>query len=339
MDTQQETVLVTGISGFVAGHVAVALLNAGYSVRGSVRSLSKADGVRKALAKAGADVSALEFCAVDLMQDDGWDDAMVGIDRLCHCASPFVAEEPKDPQELIGPAVEGTRRALNAALKAGVKHIALTSSFVAIGYGGPEKSAAYTEDDWSVVGGPGTSAYGDSKTLAEQEAWKIMREANAEKRLTTVNPVLVLGPALHDDLSTSTVLVKRLLKGEFPFAPRFSIPIVDVRDVAALHVVAVSGSHGGQRILAGDDTLWVLEMAQALRKVVPGARLPKSEAPNFLIRIFGLFDKSVAGIVHELGLKREVDSSRAEAALGRPLIDARDALCETARSLKALGAI
>lgn len=334
MSTQQEKVLVTGISGFIAGHVAVALLNEGYAVRGSVRSLSKVDHVRATLAKAGADVSALEFCALDLMKDEGWDEAMQGIDRLCHCASPFIAAQPKDPQELIAPAVEGTRRALNAALKAGVKHIGLTSSFVAVGWGGPVKTSPYDEADWSVVGGPGTTAYGDSKTMAEQEAWSIMRAAGAEDRLTTVNPSLVLGPLLHDDLSTSALLVKRMLNGEFPLAPRFSFSIVDVRDVAALHVVAVAGSHGGQRILAAGETLWVLDVAKTLREFDPRAKLPKFEAPGFLVHMLAMFDRSVAGILGDLKLKRDVDSSKAEAALGRPLIDVREAILETARSLK-----
>lgn len=328
------TVVVTGISGFVAGHVAIALLNEGYAVRGSVRSLSKADKVCSDLAKAGADTSRLEFVALDLLQDAGWDDAMQGADYLCHCASPFIAHEPDDPQELIRPAVEGTTRALEAALRADIKHIALTSSFIAIGYGGPLKDRPYTPEDWSVVGAKGTNAYGDSKTLAERKAWEIMDAAGAHERLTTVNPVLVLGPVLNDDLSTSTQIIARMMKGEFPAAPKMHIPLVDVRDVAALHVRALDPALGGQRLLAGDETFSMLDIAKAIKTEDPARpKLPTMEAPNIFIRLLAFVDKQAAGIVPELGKIRRVDASAAEAALGRKLISSEDATRATARSL------
>lgn len=328
------TVLLTGVSGFVAGHVAIALLNEGYAVRGSVRSLAKADKVRSDLEKAGADVSRLEFVALDLLKDDGWDDAMQGVDYLCHCASPFIAHEPKDPQDLIRPAVEGTTRALEAALRADVKHIALTSSFIAIGFGAPVKDRAYTPDDWSVVGGKDTSAYGDSKTMAELRAWEIMDAAGARDRLTTVNPTLVLGPVLNDDLSTSTQVIARMMRGEFPAAPKMHISLVDVRDVAALHVRALDPALGGQRLLAGDATTSMLGIAKAIKAEDPSRRkLPTVEAPNIFIRLLGFVDKQAAGIIPELGKVRHVDASDAEAALGRKLISAKDAARATARSL------
>jgi nucleoside-diphosphate-sugar epimerase len=327
-------VLLTGVSGFVAGHVAIALLNEGYTVRGSVRSLAKADKVRSDLAKAGADVSQLEFVALDLLEDDGWDEAMDGVDYLCHCASPFIAHEPKDPQELIRPAVEGTTRALEAALRADIKHIALTSSFIAIGYAGPVKDRAYTPEDWSVVGGKGTNAYGDSKTLAEKKAWEIMDKAGARERLTTVNPALVLGPMLNDDLSTSTQIIAWMMKGEFPAAPKMHIPLVDVRDVAALHVRALDPALGGQRLLAGDKTISMLDIAKAIKVEDPARRkLPLMEAPNIFIHLMAFVDKQAAGIVPELGKIRHVDASAAEAALGRKLISSKDATRATARSL------
>ncbi|MGB0854396.1 MAG: NAD-dependent epimerase/dehydratase family protein [Pikeienuella sp.] len=327
-------VLLTGVSGFVAGHVAVAMLNAGYAVRGSVRSLSSGGRVRADLAKAGADVSRLEFVALDLLKDEGWDDAMAGVDYLCHCASPFVAVEPDDPQDLIRPAVEGTARALEAALRADIKHIALTSSFIAIGYGDTVLSRPYTPADWSTIGGAGNNAYGDSKTLAEQKAWQIMEDADARERLTTVNPVLVLGPVLNGDLSTSTGIIAKMMRGEFPAAPKIHMPLVDVRDVADLHVLALDPALGGQRLLAGAETVSMLDIAKAVKAEDPTRKkLPTMEAPNFFIRLLAYVDKQSASILHELGKVRRVDASAAEAVLGRKLISAEETTRATARSL------
>ena len=259
---------------------------------------------------------------------------MQGADYLCHCASPFIAHEPDDPQELIQPAVEGTTRALEAALRADIKHIALTSSFIAIGYGGPLKDRPFTPEDWSTVGGAGTNAYGDSKTLAEQKAWAIMDAAGARNRLTTVNPVLVLGPVLNDDLSTSIQIIKRMMKGEFPAAPKVNIPLVDVRDVAELHVRALDPALGGQRLLAGAETYSMLDIAKAVKAEDPARRkLPTMEAPNIFIRLMAFVDKQAAGIVPELGKVRHVDASAAEAALGRKLISSEETTRATARSL------
>ena len=332
-------VLITGVSGFIAGQVAKEALAQGYSVRGSVRNLNRAEEVRGVLAKSGADVSALEFCALDLMKDEGWDEALQGVDFLCHCASPFIAEIPKDPDELIRPAVDGTRRAVGAALKAGVRKIALTSSFAAIGFGAPPKSSPYTGDDWTVSGGRGVTPYYESKLQAEKAAWDLVEAAGRRDALTVINPVLVLGPSLHSDLSTSVVLIKRMLKGEFPMAPDYSIPVVDVRDVAALHVRALADDLGGERIIAGEETMSMLQMADALRSVAPNAKLPKRLAPNFMLRLLALFDKSVASITDDLGNHRTVDRGPAEAALGRELIPAREAVVESAKALKAQGVV
>lgn len=332
-------VLITGISGFIAGHIAKQALEAGYAVRGSVRSLKRVDEVRETLSKAGADVSALEFCALDLMKDDGWNEAMAGIDVLCHCASPFIGEIPKDPDELIRPAVEGTERAVSAALKAGVRKIALTSSFAAVGYGETVKSSAYTADDWSAPGGRGMTPYIESKYRAELRAWEMVNGAGAREKLTVINPVLVLGPTLNNDLSTSVGLIRRLLKGEFPLAPDFSFPVVDVRDIAALHVRAFENDLGGQRIIGGEDTISILEMAAILREIAPNARMPKAIAPKFLLRIMALFDSGVAGIIDDIGVTKTVERAPAEAVLGRKLITAREAILESGKALQAEGAV
>jgi nucleoside-diphosphate-sugar epimerase len=213
-------VLVTGISGFLGGHVALQLLKAGYTVRGSVRSLEKADAVRANLGRAGVDTTRLEFVALDLLADKGWSEAMEGVRFLQHTASPFTLEQPGDPRELIRPAVKGTRRAIEAALATQVERVVLTSSIAAIQYGHKDYSRTLTEADWTNVDAPTTGAYPQSKTLAEREAWSLMEAAGRRSDLAVINPAAIFGPLLDNDPGTSSMLVKRLLDGSLPAVPR-----------------------------------------------------------------------------------------------------------------------
>ncbi|RYF88076.1 MAG: NAD-dependent epimerase/dehydratase family protein, partial [Caulobacteraceae bacterium] len=209
-----DRVLLTGISGFLGGHVALQLLDAGYAVRGSVRSLGKADKVRATMARAGADVSRLEFVALDLLSDDGWAEAARDCRYLQHTASPFVLDIPADKMELIRPAVEGTERALHAALAAGVERIVLTSSTAAIAYGHDRsRTAPFTAADWTNLQGDHVPPYQESKTRAERRAWAIMDAAGRHDDLVTINPGGILGPLLDEDPGTSAALVSRLLDG------------------------------------------------------------------------------------------------------------------------------
>ena len=329
-----DRVLLTGVSGFLGGHVALQLLKAGYSVRGSVRNLDKADAVRATLAKAGADVSQLEFVALDLLADTGWDAAMEGVRYLQHTASPFVLNTPSDPQELIRPAVEGTRRAINAAIAAQVERIVLTSSIAAIQYGHTGHTRAFTEADWSNVESPHISAYAQSKTLAERAAWALMDAADRHDDLAVINPAGIFGPLLDNDPGTSSLLVKRLIDGKLPALPKLAMSMVDVRDVAALHVDAMtSPDAGGQRCIASEGTYRMAEVAQMLRPAFPDRRIPTAELPTWVVRIVALFDTDVRDNLHEIGAIKRVDGTRGIARLGRPLIGTDESSIATAKSL------
>lgn len=339
-----DRVLVTGISGFLGGHVALQLLQAGFTVRGSVRNLNKADKVRATLAAAGADVSKLEFVALDLMSDAGWTEAMEGVRYLQHVASPFVTSMPADKMELVRPAVEGTTRALEAAFAAKVERIVLTSSMAAVQYGHDKsRTAPFVASDWTNLGGRGVNAYIESKTRAEKAAWAIAERLGRAKDLAVINPAAILGPLLDEDPGTSGALVQRLLNGSMPAAPNIAFAIIDVRDVAALQLAAMTKPEaGGRRFPAANDTYSLMQAANMVRDRLPpanAAKLPKMQAPDWLVRIIGVFDKDVRGNLGELGIVKRTQALDAKSLLGRPFIPADDAVLATAQSLIAHGLV
>jgi len=336
-----DLVMLTGVSGFLGGHVALELLNQGFSVRGSVRDLKKAGKVRATLSKAGADVSKLEFVVLDLLSDSGWDAAMDGVRYLAHTASPFVTEMPRDKNELIRPAVEGTKRAVAAALKAKVEHIVVTSSMAAIMYGHDRaRTAPFTEADWTDLAGRDANAYVESKTRAEKEAWFLVDAAGRHDDLTTINPSAIFGPLLDDDAGTSVALLARMFDGSLPAAARISFVSVDVRDVAAAHVAALTAPAArGRRFVMGSGTLSLMQMADILKKAVPdrAGKMPRFEVADWLVRIVAIFDKDVRGNLGELGVVKYADASAVEGLLGRKLIGPGDAVIASANSLIANG--
>jgi nucleoside-diphosphate-sugar epimerase len=335
-------VLVTGGSGFLAGHCIIQCLEAGHDVRATLRDASRADKVRAELARAGAQGLRLSFAAADLERDAGWPEAMAGCDFVLHVASPFPVNVPKDENELIRPARDGALRVLKAARAAGVKRVVLTSSFAAIGYGHRNQTAPFDETSWTDLDGPGVSAYPKSKTVAERAAWDfVAREGGPE--LAVVNPTGIFGPALGPDLSTSVVYVKRMLDGAMPGLPRLSFGVVDVRDVADLHLRAMTDPRAkGERFLAvSGEFIQLGAIAEILKsRLGLAARRVKTRVlPDFMVRLAGLFDPTVRQIVPELGKMKNATSAKAERLLGWSPRSREEAIVASGESLIKLGIV
>lgn len=282
----------------------------------------------------------LTFAKADLMSDDGWSEAAKGCDYLLHVASPFPPAVPKHEDELIIPAREGTLRALKAAKAAGVKRAVVTSSFAAIGYGrAGNPSKPFSEEDWTDPAGSDVRAYVKSKTIAEKAAWDFAHREGLE--LAVVNPVAVLGPVLGKDYSTSIEIVKKLMDGSFPGCPKIGFSIVDVRDVADLHIRAMRDpAAAGQRFLATNEQFcWMSDVAKILKARMGDAarRVPTRTLPNWLVRIVARFDPVVGQIIPELGRVRPATGEKACRMLGWTRHSTEDAIVATADSLIALG--
>jgi dihydroflavonol-4-reductase len=332
-----KTVLITGASGYIGKHITLQLLNQGYEVRASVRNLSKSAEVISAVESGLIDKtnlsSRLTFVELDLEKDAGWDVALKGVDFLLHTASPFPIASPKDENDLIRPAVDGTLRALQAAKNAGVKRVILTSSVAAIyGCDLPAGKTDYDETIWTDVSHPiGRVAYTKSKTLAEEAAWDFVKNQAPEIALTTINPVLVLGAPLDNNFGSSISLVERILKGKDPMLPDIQFSIVDVRDVARMHVAAISNdATKNERLLATSATYSFVGIAKYLKSVYPKSQIKTGQAPSALIKILSLFDGDIKAILPMLGKPMMISGAKAQRILGIKFIPAEVTLRESA---------
>jgi nucleoside-diphosphate-sugar epimerase len=337
-----ETVLVTGGSGFIGGHCILQLLAAGYRVRTTVRDLKREGEVRATLKASGGDAGErLSFFAADLEKDAGWAEAVTGCDFVLHVASPLPSSVPKNEDELIGPAREGTLRVLRAARDAGVKRVVLTSSFAAIGYGHKVQDAPFTEKDWSDLNGDDMQAYPKSKTLAERAAWDFMAKEGGAMELSVVNPVAVFGPVLAADYSASILLVQRLMDGAIPGCPQLYFGVVDVRDVADMHLRAMKhpAAKGERFLCVAEDFVSMLEIAQMLKRRMGEAakRVPTRQLPNWLVRIAALRDPAVKVILPELGKRKNGTNEKARRVLGWAPRSNEESVVATAESLVRLG--
>lgn len=350
----RETVLVTGGSGFIGSWCVIALLQQGYVVRTTVRDLARESTVRAAIGKAVDPQDRLSFHAVELTADAGWAAAARGCDYMLHVASPVVAAEPKNADELIVPARDGTRRAVGAALEAGVKRVVLTSSVAATSPRansransrahprGSARASVTDEATWTDLDDPAVGAYARSKTLAERAAWDLIDATAGATTLATVNPSMVIGPVLSRDFSASVQVVERLLSGNAPGLPRLGFSFVDVRDVADLHVRAMTAPEAaGQRFIAARDFVWMADLAALLRAGLGDAasKVPTRRIPDFVLRFAALFDKGLASVTPRLGERRAFSSAKAQAVLGWRPRPVEEAVLDCARSLIAAGAV
>lgn len=331
------TVLVTGGSGFVGGHVILRLLNDGHAVRTTVRNRDRGSAVHALLRRGGRGADErLEVFEADLTDDRGWERAVAGCDQVLHVASPFPRDVPKDENELIVPARDGTLRVLRAARDAGVKRVVVTSSFAAIGYGHATTDRVFTEEDWTDTGGADVQPYVKSKTLAERAAWEFIAREGGALELAVVNPVGVFGPVLGPDISSSIAILQRLLDG-MPLVPNLHFGVVDVRDLADLHIRAMTADAAkGQRFLAtGDAPTSLFEIATILRRRLGRAarHVPSRRTPDWLLRLMAPFSPQARAVLPQLGVVRRSSNEKARRLLDwhpRPL---EATIVETAESL------
>lgn len=332
-----KSILVTGATGFVASHLILQLLSRNYNVRTTIRDSSKESAVRRDLNAAGANnLDNLAFFVADLTKDEGWDAAVDGCDYVHHVASPFPNQAPKDENELLIPAKEGTLRVLQAAARANVKRVVFTSSFAAIGYGKQHKDK-FDEGDWS--DSEGLPVYHKSKLFAERAAWDFVnQQRDSSLELVVVNPVGIFGPVLGQKVSSSIGLIKTMLEGGMAACPRIYFNLVDVRDLANMHILAMTHPKaGGERFIASGDgaPMSLLDVANIVRGQRPeiAAKVPKRQLQDWMVKTIGLMSPQVRSLVPQLGQRRELSNLKAKRILGWKPRAVEDCLGDTVDSL------
>lgn len=332
-------VFVSGGSGYIAGFLIRQLIAEGWTVHTSIRDLAREATVRASLA---VDDSKLKFFAADLTGDAGWAEAMAGCSHVAHVASPLPSNAPKSDDELIVPARDGALRALKAAKAAGVKRFVMTSSMAAIAYGHGRSKSVFTEADWTDPTSPDAYAYVRSKTIAERAARDWVAAEGGDMEFVTVNPSLVLGPLQSGDFSTSLEAIKKLLEGSMPGLPNFGFGIVDVRDVADMHVRCLTmPDMAGERFICSGPFLMMADVAAILREGLgpQGRKVPKRKLPDWLMRVVGRFDPVVRQVLGELGNVRDTDISHARTKLGWNPRPPEESVLDTARDMIRLGIV
>lgn len=335
-----QTVLVSGGSGYIAGFLIRQLVAEGWTVHATVRNLAREAEVRRVLA---VDNTRLKFFTADLMSDAGWAEAMAGCSHVAHVASPLPTGAIKHPDELIVPAREGALRALRAAKAAGVQRFVMTSSVAAIAYGRGRGEHRFTEADWTRTDAPGVTPYALSKTLAERAARDWVAAEGGGLEYCSINPSVVLGPVWSGDYSASVVIVKKLLDGSMPALPDIGFGVVDVRDVADLHVRALKAPRmAGERFIASGPFMKLRDMASVLRAGLDAADarlVPQRDMPDWLVRVMSMFVPLLRTVAGELGSVRHQDASHALAVLGWQTRPVQQSIIDTANDLLRLGLV
>lgn len=337
-----ETVLVTGGTGFVGAHCILQLLEKDYKVRTTLRSLNRKSEVLEMLKVGGITAfDHLEFIEADLTKDTNWNQAVEGCDYVLHVASPIFLRVPKDENEMILPAVEGTIRILKAARNAGVKRVVMTSNFGAVGYSHKDTTKLITEESWTDPSEKGLSAYNKSKVMAERAAWDFIHKEGGNLELSVVNPMGIFGPALGPDLSSGFELLKRVLDGSMKAIPDITLGIVDVRDVADLHIRAMTNPGAkGQRFLAlAGGILSLPEIAVLLKNKLgeKAKHVSTQRLPDWLVRVAALFSPEARNILPQLGRYRNASNDKAKTLLGWRPRSNEEAILATAESLLRFG--
>ena len=338
-----DKVLLTGISGWIAKHTTIELLNAGYEVLGTVRNNTLIEQTKETISQY-ASIDKLSFTELDLLKDDGWNEAAQGCRYIMHLASPFPFKVSNNRNSLLAPAVDGTLRVLNAGLNADVKQFIVTSSIAAM-FRKPIRSNPYSfdENDWTDENWKeGVGDYFLSKTKAEKAAWELMESKGLKNKLTMINPGGVFGDALDKKGGTSIEYVRQFMKGKFPAAPKWGILISDVKDVAKAHVACIGNTKvGGRRLIVGKEVKKLIELSQIMAEAMPeyAKKLPKKELPNFMVKFISLFDSSAKTLIPDLEIVMQTDTSYAEDLLGLKFNPAKDCISETAKSVVRLGLV
>lgn len=331
------SVLVTGAGGFIASHIIKQLQEEGYKVRGTLRSLEDEEKVKRLNELCPEAAHKLELVEADLTKAESWEPAVKDITYVIHVASPFPSVQPKDENEVIQPAVDGTQAILKACVQAkSVKKVVMTSSSVAVHFGQSEANKAYTEEDWME---PDTlNAYGKSKTMAEKAAWEYVKELPDEDKieLAVINPAYVMGPVISGSQCVSMDVIKRLMERSMMFLPKLNFSIVDVRDVATAHIKAMTTQEAsGKRFLLVNENMWMKEMAQVLAKEFKnrGYNVPTTNYPNAMLHMIGMVNKNVKAIIPQCGKVTKFDNSRMKDVLGITPCEAKDTLMDMAYSM------
>ena len=333
-----DKVLVTGASGFIGLHCIAQLLQAGYQVRGSLRSRARESEIRNALSKVVNAENRLEICELDLLKDDGWDEAVSGCDYVMHVASPLLDREPKDQDEIIRPAHEGLMRAIKSSVKNKVKRFVMTSSFSAIGYG--HVKDVFDESHWTDTTQK-IGAYNKSKAIAEKAMWDYLDSLKDEEKIEAVaiNPTLVIGASLSDDVGTSNIFLQKMLDGSYPVVPKVHFGYVTVKDTAKAHVAAMTHPHAsGKRFILAERCMWLYEVNKILRKH-GYKKAPIRQAPNLLMKFLALFNNEASAIAGFVGKTKFTNSENAKNILKFSFENVEVGILEIAQQLESLGVI